>query len=63
MVDKKKKPLWQQMGRDTEEEEEEIPAEKPAYDWSGLKNRLIGTKTAAEVATEEVEKLKKKKGY
>jgi hypothetical protein len=61
VADLKKKNLWQQMGRDTEEEEEEVPAEKPAYDWGGLKSRLIGDKFAGEVATEEIEKLKKKK--
>ena len=52
------KPFWE-----GEEEEEKAP-EKSAYDWSGIKSRLIGNKTAAEVATEEAEKLKKKKeGY
>jgi hypothetical protein len=64
MADLKKKNLWQQMGRDTEEEEgeETAPAAKP-YDWAGLKSRLIGDKNAAETATEEIEKLKKKQGY
>ena len=48
------KPFW-------ESEEEEVQEEaKPSYDWSGLKNRVLGNKTAAEVATEEIEKLKKK---
>ena len=48
------KPFW-------EGEEEEVQEEaKPSYDWSGLKNRVLGNKTAAEVATEEIEKLKKK---
>jgi hypothetical protein len=50
------KPFWE-----GEEEEETAPA-APAYNWSGLKSRLIGDKTAAETATEEVEKLKKKQG-
>ena len=48
------KPFW-------ESDEEPQEETKPSYDWSGLKNRVIGSKTAAEVATEEAEKLKKKK--
>jgi len=52
------KPFWEG------EDEEEVPAVKPAYDWSKLKDRLVGDKTAAEVVTEETEKMKKKKeGY
>jgi hypothetical protein len=51
------KPFWE-----GEEEEEAPSTEKSDYDWSGLKNRLVGNKTAAEVATEEAEKLKKKQG-
>ena len=46
------KPFWEE-----EEEEEET---KPSR-FSGLMDRIIGNKTAAEVATEEAEKLKKKK--
>jgi hypothetical protein len=48
------KPFW-------EGEEEEKKQEQPSRwnDW--FKKRIIGEKTAAEVATEEAEKLKKKK--
>ena len=44
------KPFWE-----GEEEEEET---KPSR-FSGFMDRIIGNKTAAEVATEEAEKLKK----
>lgn len=49
---KGKKSLWEQMGRDTED--------KPSRwsDW--VKKRIIGEKTAREIAEEEAEKLKKK---
>ena len=54
------KPFW-------ESDEEEQPVEEAptsSYNWDGLKKRVIGEKTAAEVATEEAEKMKKKKeGY
>jgi hypothetical protein len=46
------KPFWE--GDDEEKEE------KPSR-FSGFMDRIIGNKTAAEVATEEAEKLKKKK--
>jgi hypothetical protein len=52
------KPFW-------ESDEEEQPAEEAptsSYNWDGFKKRIIGEKTAAEVATEEAEKLKKKQG-
>lgn len=45
------KPFWED-----EEETEETPSR-----WDSFKKRIIGEKTAAEVATEELEKLKKKK--
>jgi hypothetical protein len=48
------KPLWEQMGRDTKKS-------FPKYDWSSLKSKISGEKAAAEVATEEIEELKKKK--
>jgi hypothetical protein len=55
------KPFWES---DEEEVVEQTPkTSKSSYDWSGLKKRLIGEKTAAETATEEIEKLKKKQGY
>lgn len=47
------KPFW-------EKDEEETEEVKPSR-FSGLIDRIIGNKTAAEVATEEAEKLKKKK--
>jgi hypothetical protein len=46
------KPFWE-----GEEEKQEQPSRW--NDW--FKKRIIGEKTAAEVATEEAEKLKKKK--
>lgn len=46
------KPFWE-----GEEKEEET---KPSR-FSGFMDRIIGNKTAAEVAEEEAEKLKKKK--
>ena len=51
------KPFWE--GGD----ESEAPVEptKPSYDWSNLKKRILGDKSAAELATEETEELKKKK--
>lgn len=45
------KPFWE-----SDEEEQE---QKPSR-WDSFKKRIIGEKTAAEVATEELEKLKKK---
>lgn len=52
------KPFWES---DKEEQSvEEVPTS--SYNWDGLKKRVIGEKNAAEVATEEIEKLKKKKG-
>lgn len=64
MAEPKKKNLWQQMGRDVPDMEEEEPkAPESSYDWAGLKSRLIGNKNAAETATEEIEKLKKKNSY
>lgn len=47
------KPFW-------EGEEEEQEETKPSR-FSGFMDRITGNKTAAEVATEEAEKLKKKK--
>lgn len=49
------KPFW-------ESDEEPVEQPTPSYDWSGLKKRILGEKTAAEVAQEETEKLKKKNG-
>lgn len=46
------KPFWE-----SEEEEEKT---KPSR-FSGFMDRIVGNKTAAEVAEEEAEKLKKKK--
>lgn len=46
------KPFW--------ESDEEETQEQPSR-WDSFKKRIIGEKTAAEVATEEAEKLKKKK--
>lgn len=46
------KPFWE-----SEEEKEET---KPSR-FSGFMDRIVGNKTAAEVAKEEAEKLKKKK--
>jgi hypothetical protein len=54
------KPFWEGEEEEVVEEAPAAPAEKP-YDWGGLKSRLIGDKFAGEVATEEIEKLKKKK--
>jgi len=48
------KPFWEG------EEEKEQEKTKPSR-FSGLMDRIIGNKTAAEIATEEAEKLKKKK--
>ena len=54
------KPFWE--GDEEEDTAEEAPTS--SYNWDGLKKRIIGEKTAAEVATEEAEKMKKKKeGY
>jgi hypothetical protein len=47
------KPLWEQMGR----EEEAQPSRWGEW----FKKRIVGEKTAAEVATEQAEELKKKK--
>lgn len=44
------KPFWE-----SDEKAEETPSR-----WDSFKKRIIGEKTAAEVATEEAEKLKKK---
>lgn len=52
------KPLWQQMGRKTPDKEEEA---QPSRWGKWFNERIVGNKTAAEVATEEAEKLKKKK--
>jgi hypothetical protein len=51
------KPFW-------ESDEEEQPVEQPksSYDWSALKSRVLGDKTAAEVAEEETRKLKERYG-
>jgi hypothetical protein len=57
-----KKNLWQQLGRDVPDMEEETAEPTKSYDWSGLKSRILGEKTAGETATEEIEKLKKKNG-
>lgn len=46
------KSLWEQMGR----KEEETPSR-----WDYLKKRVIGEKTAREVAEEQAEELRKKK--
>jgi hypothetical protein len=48
------KPFWE---GDEEEEQKET---KPSR-FSGLMDRIIGNKTAAEIATEQAEELKKKK--
>lgn len=48
------KPFWE--GEEEEKQEETKPSR-----FSGFMDRIIGNKTAAEVATEEAEKLKKKK--
>ncbi len=56
---KGEKSIWEQAGRDTAQEQ---PVEKPSM--FGRIRGMLGTKTAAEVATEEARKLKKKKlGY
>lgn len=56
---KGEKSIWEQTGRDTEEEQS---VEKPSM--FGRIRDMLGSKTAAEVATEEAKKLKKKKlGY
>jgi len=54
------KPFWE-----GEEEEEKTPApESSTFNWNKIKERVVGSKTAAEVATEEAEKLKRKnQGY
>ncbi len=49
------KSLWEQMGRDTAEEQ------KPSRWGEWFNKRIVGEKTAAEVAEEQVEELKKKK--
>jgi hypothetical protein len=52
--DQKKKDeesLWEQLGR---------KEDKTSYDWSGFKKRILGEKTARDVAEEEAQKLKKK---
>jgi len=54
------KPFWE--GDDEEEVADEPTAPSSSYNWNGLKKRIIGEKTAAEVATEEAEKLKKRQG-
>lgn len=48
------KPFWES------EEEEEKKETKPSR-FNGFMDRIVGNKTAAEVAEEEAEKLKKKK--
>ena len=48
------KPFWES---EEEEKQEDI---KPSR-FSGFMDRIIGNKTTAEIATEEAEKLKKKK--
>jgi len=63
------KSLWQQRGRQTvddysqESQEEVAPQqeEKSKYSFSNLRSKLFG-KTAAEVATEQARKLKKRMG-
>jgi hypothetical protein len=59
----KKKPgeksLWQQMGRDIEDNE--IEPSSPKHTFSNLRSKLFGD-TASEVATEEAKKLKKRMG-
>ena len=53
--DQKKKDeesLWEQLGR---------KEDTTSYDWSGFKKRVLGEKTAREIAEEEAQKLKKKK--
>jgi hypothetical protein len=52
---KDEKSLWEKMGRDVEKDEE------PSRWGEWFKRRIVGDKTAAETATEEIEKLKKKK--
>jgi hypothetical protein len=47
------KSLWEQMGRDTKP--------KPSRWGEWFQKRIVGEKTAAEIATEETEKLKKKR--
>lgn len=56
---KGEKSIWEKAGRDTSEEQ---PVAKPSM--FGRLRGMIGDQTAAEVATEEVKKLRKKKlGY
>lgn len=56
---KGEKSLWEQMGRDTVEEQ---PIGKPSM--FGKLREMVGSKTASEVAEEEAKKLRKKKlGY
>lgn len=62
------KSLWQQRGRQTvddysqESEKEVAPQqEESKYSFSNLRSKLFG-KTAAEVATEQARKLKKRMG-
>jgi hypothetical protein len=50
------KSLWEKMGRDTSQKETQ---EEPSRWGDWFKKRILGEKTAAEVATEEIEKLKK----
>jgi hypothetical protein len=47
------KPFWE--GEEEEKQEETKPSR-----FSGFMDRIIGNKTAAEIAEEEAEKLKKK---
>jgi hypothetical protein len=66
---KDEKSLWSQRGRQVQDvagEKQSEPAkqeESSKYSFSKLRDKLFG-KTAAEVATEQVKKLRKKKlGY
>lgn len=53
------RPFWESVEKEMETKVETPPAK---YDFPNLRNRLIGNSTAAEVATEEAKKLKKRMG-
>jgi hypothetical protein len=59
------RPLWQQMGRKSEDDEQEMeqPAQTSSRWGEWFKKRIIGEKTAGTTAAEEIEKAKKKQGY
>jgi hypothetical protein len=63
---KNEKSLWEQTGRKTESEgysqEQSAPVEQNKYSFSKLRERIFGSENAAEVATEQAKKLKKRMG-